>query len=84
MIDKYLFEYLTKRAGKTYQDVADAWGVPLSGVYKRLNGDVELRRSEMELWMQMVGAKDASPIFFPTLVADLQPVNIPAAGASNG
>lgn len=82
MIDRNLFIYLTKRAGKTLQDVADVWNVPLSGVYKRINGDVELRRSEMELWMHLVGVRDAGPIFFPAFVADTQRSAVPAAGDS--
>lgn len=74
MIDRNLFVYLTKRAGKTLQDVADLWGVPLSGVYKRLTGAVEVRRDEMESWMRMAGVTDAGPVFFPTIVADMQQV----------
>lgn len=69
-IDKNLFDYLTKKAGKTRQDVADLWGVGLSGVTKRLSGEVELRRSEMESWMLLVGVSDAGPIFFSGLVAN--------------
>jgi hypothetical protein len=69
-IDKNLFVYLTKRAGHTLQDVADLWGVGSSGVTKRLNGEVEIRRSEMESWMRLVGCTDAGPVFFAGLVAD--------------
>lgn len=84
MIDRNLFIYLTKRAGKTLQDVADAWNVPISGVYKRINGDVELRRSEMECWMLLVGVRDAGPIFFPAFVADSQHSAVPAVSEAYG
>lgn len=84
MIDRNLFEYLTKRAGKTFQDVADAWNVPLSGVYKRLNGTVELRRDEMEAWMKLVGIRDAGPVFFPGIVAEMQPSPAVDVGVLNG
>ena len=83
-IDKNLFEYLTKRAGCNMEDVAALWGVPRSGVSKRLNGEVDLRRSEMESWMQMVGATDAGPVFFPVVVAGKQPADVPAVGAADG
>lgn len=87
MIDKNLFIYLTKAASLTLEDVAGLWGCPLSGVYKRLNGDIELRRSEMESWMGFVGVRDAGPIFFPRLVAGTQHDKVPLVprvGAAGG
>jgi hypothetical protein len=78
-IDVNLFDYLTKKAGYTRQDVADLWGVGLSGVSKRLNGEVELRRSEMESWMRLVGVTDAGPIFFGGLVANSALTDAPTA-----
>ena len=69
-VDKNLFIYLTKAAGYDLQDVGVWWGVGLGAVYKRLNGEVEIRRSEMEIWMRKVGVTDAGPIFFGALVAD--------------
>ena len=84
VIDKNLFVYLTKRAGYDMDDVAELWGVPRSGVTKRLNGGVEIRRSEMESWMQMVGATDAGPVFFPAIVAGKQQGCTPQVGVSNG
>lgn len=83
-MDRNLFIYLTKKAGLTLQDVAAAWGVSLGGVYKRLNGVVEVRRDEMEAWMKLVGVKDAGPIFFPAFVADTQQCSCTAAGGSCG
>ena len=77
-LDKDLFIYLTKKAGYDLPDVAEWWGVGLAAVYKRLNGQVDIRRSEMEQWMQKVGVTDAGPIFFGALVADSLP-NTPAA-----
>lgn len=84
VIDKNLFIYLTKRAGFNLQDVADWWGVPLSGVYKRINGTVELRRDEMETWMDKVGYKDAGPVFFPAFVAGMQPDAAAVSGGADG
>jgi hypothetical protein len=69
-VDKNLFIYLTKKAGYDLQDVADRWGVGLGAVYKRLNGEVDIRRGEMESWMRLVGVTDAGPIFFGALVAE--------------
>ena len=83
-MDRNLFEYLTKRAGLTLQDVADAWGVNLSAVYKRLSGEVEIKRSEMEIWMLMVRTANAGPVFFPRLVAEMQHDLPIAAGGSDG
>jgi hypothetical protein len=71
-IDKNLFIYLTKKAGYDLQDVADLWGVGLGAVYKRLAGEVEIRRGEMESWMRLVGVSDAGPVFFGGLVTDTQ------------
>lgn len=84
MIDRNLFVYLTKRAGFTLQDVADRLKLPLTGLYKRLRGEVEFRRDEMESWMEMVGARDAGPIFFPRIVAFSQHSEIAEAGGSSG
>lgn len=70
LVDRNLFIYLTKAAGFTLQDVADWWGVALGAVYKRLNGQIEPRRSEMEIWMQKVGVTDAGPVFFKASVAN--------------
>jgi hypothetical protein len=83
-IDRNLFMYLTKRAGKSMQDVADAWKVPLSGVYKRLTGEVEIRRGEMESWMLLVGVGDAGPVFFPAVVAHAQQPALPTAASLIG
>lgn len=69
-IDKNLFCYLTKRAGYDIPDVAEWWGVGVVAVYRRLNGEVEIRRNEMEIWMRKVGVTDAGPVFFGALVAD--------------
>ena len=85
MLDKNLFVYLTKSAGFTLQDVANLWQLEsVSGVYKRINGEVELRRSEMESWMEMVGVRDAGPIFFPRFVTDTKQKGITAAGGAYG
>lgn len=80
LVDKDLFIYLTKKAGFTLQDVAGWWGVSLGAVYKRLGGQVELRRSEMEIWMQKVGVTDAGPVFFKGVVANTLQPNASAAG----
>lgn len=79
-IDKNLFIYLTKAAGFDLQDVAEWWGVGLGAVYKRLSGLVEIRRSEMEIWMRKVGVTDAGPIFFGGLVADTKLSHTSVAG----
>lgn len=84
MIDKNLFIYLTKRAGKDLQDVADLWGLPRSAVSKRLNGEVEIKRDEMEKWMKLVGVTNAGPIFFPNLVADMEQGPLESVEAVNG
>ena len=79
-VDKNLFIYLTKAAGYDLQDVAGWWGVGLGAVYKRLSGEVELRRSEMDIWMRKVGVTDAGPIFFGGLVTETKLTNPTAAG----
>ena len=79
-MDRDLFIYLTKRAGFTLEDVASWWGVGLSGVYNRLSGKMELRRSEMEIWMQKVGVTNAGPVFFKATVANSLQNSTPAAG----
>lgn len=84
-VDKNLFLYLTKRAGLDLTKVAKLWGLSsVVSVYKRLNGEVELRRDEMESWMAAVGVGDAGPIFFPAFVADTQPAATPGVGAADG
>lgn len=80
MVDKNLFVYLTKKAGYDLRDVAAWWDVSLGAVYKRIRGDVELRRGEMEIWMQKVGVTDAGPIFFPGVVTETLQSQPSAAG----
>lgn len=72
MIDKNLFIYLTKKAGYSIGEVAEKLGLPLSGIYKRINGEIEFRRDEMEAWMSLVGVVNAGPVFFPASVAKKQ------------
>lgn len=85
MIDRHLFVYLTKSAGYTLQDVAKLWELEsVSGVYKRMTGEVELRRSEMESWMGLVGVRDAGPVFFPRFVAETKQMSTTAAGGAYG
>lgn len=85
MLDRDLFIYLTKKAGYTLYDVAKLWELEhVSGVYKRLTGEVELRRSEMESWMDFVGVRDAGPVFFPRFVAYKQQVDTVAASGAYG
>lgn len=83
-IDKNLFVYLTKRAGYDMEDVAEWWNCPRSGVTRRLNDEIKLRRDEMEIWMRNVGVADAGPVFFPAIVAGKQLAGIPAAGEPDG
>ena len=85
MIDRHLFVYLTKSSGHTLEDVRKLWELEsISGVYKRLTGEIELRRSEMESWMELVGVKDAGPIFFPRFVANTQQVGAASVGGAYG
>lgn len=79
-IDKNLFIYLTKAAGYDLRDVADWWGVGLGAVYRRLNHEVDIRRSEMDVWMCKVGVTDAGPIFFGGVVAETKLPHPAAAG----
>lgn len=72
MIDKNLFIYLTKKAGYSTGEVAEKLGLPPSGLYKRINGEIEFRRDEMEAWMALVGVANAGPVFFPASVAKKQ------------
>ena len=69
-LDVNLFIYLTKASGHDLNDVAAVWGVNLGAVYRRLKGEVEIRRSEMDSWMRLVGVTDAGPVFFSGLVAN--------------
>lgn len=84
MIDKNLFIYLTKKAGFSIADVAERLGLPLSGLYKRLNGEIEFRRDEMEAWMAMVGVTDAGPVFFPATVTETRQKTTPEEVAACG
>lgn len=72
MIDRALFEYLTKKSGHTMAEAAEAMGFSLSGLSRRLSGGTEFRRDEMEAWMLLCGVTDAGPVFFPANVAQTQ------------
>lgn len=84
MIDKNLFIYLTKKAGYTIGDVAERLGLPLSGLYKRLNGEIEFRRDEMEAWMTLVGVTNAGPVFFPASVTETRQETTPEEVVASG
>lgn len=73
MVDKALFEYETKRSGHTMTEAAEAMGLTVSGLSRRLNSITEFRASEMEAWMQLTGVSNAGPIFFSSEVACTQP-----------
>lgn len=84
MIDKNLFIYLTKKAGFSTGEMAEHLGLPPSALYKRLNGEIEFRRDEMEKWMILVGVTNAGPVFFPASVAEKQQDSTPEEVAAVG
>lgn len=75
MVDKLLFEYLTRKAGYTLDDVAKRLGFVRSQLSRRLNGELEFKRDEMEAWCEMVGAtlEGLGAVFFPKLKKNTSP-----------
>ena len=75
MVDKLLFEYLTRKAGYTLDDVAERLGFVRSQLSRRLNGEMEFKRNEMEAWAEMIGAtlEEVGAVFFPRLKTNATP-----------
>lgn len=64
MVDRNLFEFVTKSTGHSLDEAAEAMGLSRSGLSRRLNGEIQFRHDEMAKWLQLTGTKDAGPVFF--------------------
>lgn len=68
MVDKLLFEYLTRRAGLDLDDVAKALNMHRSQLSRRLDGTIQFRLDEMQAWAELVGCgPNVGPVFFPRI-----------------
>ena len=68
MVDKLLFEYLTRKAGLSLDDVANALGFSRGQLSRRLNGQLQFKLNEMQKWAELVGCgQNVGPVFFPAI-----------------
>ena len=71
MFNKNKFKAAVLYAGKTYQDVADALGIHINTLYKRIQTG-EFSRSEINTIMELLGLDSADDIFFDDEIAFTQ------------
>ncbi len=65
-----LFEFKMKEAGfRTPQQRADALGLKLSAYYRRLSGECECTKKEIEIVAELLGWEVAKSIFFDSKVS---------------
>lgn len=74
MVDRLLFQYISKTKGFSLGDIAEHLGLSRSQLSRRLNGQIEFRRDEMQKWCELVGCTNLVPVFFPDLARQADPI----------
>lgn len=69
-MDRDRFEYEMKKAGyKTPESRAEAWNLSISAYYRRISGECECTKSEIERIADLLGWEIAGAIFFSIKVS---------------
>lgn len=63
MFDEAMFREAIKNSGKTLQDIADLLNINLTTLYRKMNGESDFYRSEMEILQKTLKLKNAEKIF---------------------
>lgn len=69
MFNKKEFIRAVEDVGETLQGVADACGISLSTLYRKMNEESDFFRHEMQIIAKIIGYAKFKAIFFPDYVA---------------
>lgn len=69
MFDKKKFKAQIILAGKTLQEVADLLGVNLATLYRKMNGESDFYRSEIQILCKELNISNPKEIFFADKIA---------------
>lgn len=72
MFDKYKFLGKIKEKGKTVQEVADFLGINVTTLYRKMNGESDFFREEIQKLREFLSLEDPMIIFFANEVAETQ------------
>lgn len=76
MVDRLLFQYISKSKGFSLGSIAKALDLSRSQLSRRLAGLIEFRRDEMQKWCELVGSPESLvPVFFPDLARQAGPID---------
>ncbi|MTI56122.1 helix-turn-helix domain-containing protein [Geosporobacter ferrireducens] len=64
MFDKKKFKAQVILSGKTLQEVADLLGVNIATLYRKMNGESDFYRNEIQLLCESLNIKNPAEIFF--------------------
>ena len=69
LFDKKKFKGLVLLKGKTLQDVADMLNISLSTLYRKMNGESDFYRNEIDIIVKEFNIKNPNEIFFASNIA---------------
>lgn len=64
MFDKLLFQYEIRKRGLTVKDVARIIGIDVATLYRKMNGESDFYRHEIQKMCVEIGFDDPMKIFF--------------------
>lgn len=64
MFDKNKFKAQVLLSGKTLTEVADILGINLTTLYRKMNGESDFYRNEIQMLCEKLDIKNPSEIFF--------------------
>lgn len=64
MFDENLFRYIVRSKGKKIQEVAEALEINRSTLYRKMSGESDFYRDEIQKCCELLGEKDMTNIFF--------------------
>lgn len=69
MFDKKKFKGIILLKGKTLQDVANLLNISLSTLYRKMNGDSDFYRNEIDIIVREFDIENPNEIFFASNIA---------------
>ena len=69
MFDKLEFIICLKRANLTVEDVANALDINVTTLYRKINGDSDFYRHEIEVICNLIGRENLEKVFFSQKLA---------------
>lgn len=64
MFDEFAFRDLVRRKGKTMKQVAEALGISTTTLYRKMSGESDFYRGEIQTMCRFLGEESLGNIFF--------------------